>query len=91
MSTLGSATRKNAISAGKAWVGEKCNTIIDEGELMVYSSEDGMRAFRLQFKLKEGMYRANFQESVMVNNPYPNPVQHPSTLKNVHIDIIDMK
>ena len=27
----------------------------------------------------------------MVNNPYPNPGQHPSTLKNGHIDIIDQK
>jgi hypothetical protein len=59
--------------------------------LFGYSSEDGMRAFRIQYKPKEGMWRANFQENVMVNNPHPNPCQHPSTLKNVHIDILDIK
>lgn len=90
MSTLGSSTRENAMSAGKTWVGENYNTIIDKkGNVLGYSSEDGMRAFRIQYKPKEGIWRANFQENIMVNNPYPNPGQHSSTLKNVHIDIID--
>lgn len=87
MSTLGSMTREDAISAGKAWVGENCKPI--KGNIEGYSSKDGMRAFRLQYKPKEGMWRANFQENVMVNNPYPNPGQHPATLKNVHVDILD--
>ena len=92
MSTLGSSTRKNAISAGEAWVGENYNTITDnKGNILGYYREDGMRAFRIQYKPKESLWRANFQENVMVNNPYPNPGQHPSTLKNVHIDIIDIK
>ena len=39
--------------------------------------------------LLEGMWRANFQENIMVNNQYPNPGQHSSQLKNVHIDILD--
>lgn len=90
MSTLGSSTRENAMSAGKTWVGENYNTIIDKkGNVLGDSSEDGMRAFRIQYKPKEGIWRANLQENIMVNNPYPNPGQHSSTLKNVHIDIID--
>jgi len=76
--------------AGKAWVGNSYKEILDtSGNLIGYSSSDGMRAFRIQYKPKEGMWRANFQENVMVNNPYPNPGQHSSQLKNVHIDILD--
>ncbi|MEY8322025.1 hypothetical protein AAK894_13305 [Lachnospiraceae bacterium 46-61] len=90
LSTLGSATRENVMFAGKAWVGNSYKEILDtSGNLIGYSSSDGMRAFRIQYKPKEGMWRANFQENVMVNNPYPNPGQHSSQLKNVHIDILD--
>ncbi|MCU6718300.1 hypothetical protein [Roseburia amylophila] len=90
LSTLGSATRENAMSAGKAWVGDSYNVIKDNsGNILGYSSADGMRAFRIQYKPKEGMWKANFQENIMVNNPYPNPGQHSSQLKNVHIDILD--
>ena len=90
LSTLGSATRENAMSAGKAWVGENYNVIQDNaGNVLGYSSADGMRAFRIQYKPKEGMWRANFQENIMVNNPYSNLGQHSSQLKNVHIDILD--
>ena len=90
LSTLGSSTRETAMSAGKAWVGDNYNIIKDgTGNVLGYSSTDGMRAFRIQYKPKEGMWRANFQENIMVNNPYPNPGQHSSQLKNVHIDILD--
>ena len=90
LSTLGSATRENAMSAGKAWVGDNYNVIKDHsGNILGYSSADGMRAFRIQYKPKEGMWRADFQENIMVNNPYPNPGQHSAQLKNVHIDILD--
>lgn len=90
LSTLGSSTRETAMSAGKAWVGDNYNIIKDgAGNVLGYSSADGMRAFRIQYKPKEGMWRANFQENIMVNNPYPNPGQHSSQLKNVHIDILD--
>ena len=90
LSTLGSATSENAMSAGKAWVGDNYNVIKDNsGNILGYSSADGMRAFRIQYKPKEGMWRANFQENIMVNNQYPNPGQHSSQLKNVHIDILD--
>jgi hypothetical protein len=90
MSTLGSSTRDNAISAGKAWVGDNYNTITDKsGNIIGYSSEDGMRAFRIQYKPQEQMWRANYQENMVVNNPYPNIGQRITTLKNVHVDIID--
>ena len=90
LSTLGSATRETAMSAGKAWVGDSYKVIFDSsGNVIGYSSADGMRAFRLQYKPKEGMWRANFQENIMVNNKYPHPGQHSSQLKNVHIDILD--
>ncbi len=90
LSTLGSATKETAMSAGKAWVGDSYNVISDSsGNIIGYSSSDGMRAFRIQYKPKENMWRANFQENIMVNNPYPNPGQHSSQLKNVHIDILD--
>ena len=46
--TLGSATRENAMSAGKAWVGDNYNVIKDNaGNVLGYSSADGMRAFRI--------------------------------------------
>lgn len=90
LSTLGSATRENAMSAGKAWVGDNYNVIQDNmGNVLGYSSADGMRAFRIQYKTQEGMWRANFQENIMVNNPPSNLGQHSSQLKNVHIDILD--
>ena len=90
LSTLGSSTRENAMSAGQAWVGDNYNVIKDRtGNVLGYSSSDGIRAFRIQYKPKEGMWRANFQENIMVNNPYPNPGQHSSQLKNVHIDILN--
>ncbi len=88
LSTLGNATRENAISAGKAWVGENFNNICDnQGTIIGYSSEDKMKAFRLHYKPKDGMWRANFTQ----NYKYINE-QGATTLKelkNVHIDILD--
>lgn len=56
LSTLGSSTRENVMSAGKAWVGDAYNVIKDnEGNVIGYSSNDGMRAFRIQYKPKEDM------------------------------------
>lgn len=90
LSTIGSTTRNNALSAGKSWVGDSYKEILGaNGEIIGYSSTDGMRAFRIQYKLKEGMWRANFQENIMVRNPQPNPGWHTSQLKNVHVDILD--
>ena len=54
LSTLGSSTRQNAMSAGKAWVGESYSTITDNlGGVIGYSSSDGTRAFRIQYKNKD--------------------------------------
>ena len=90
LSTIGSTTRNNALSAGKSWVGDSYKEILGaNGEIIGYSSTDGMRAFRIQYKPKEGMWRANFQENIMVRNPQPNPGWHTSQLKNVHVDILD--
>lgn len=51
LSTLGSATRENAMSAGKTWGGDNYNVIKDNsGNILGYSSADGMRAFRIQYK-----------------------------------------
>lgn len=94
LSTLGSATREEALSAGKAWAGEGAEAITDNatGEIIGYKSVDGMRAFRLQYKPKEGMFRANFQENEMVRTQY-NANQDigwgKKEIRNVHIDIID--
>ena len=49
LSTLGSSTRETAMSAGKAWVEDNYNIIKDgAGNVLGYSSADGMRAFRIQ-------------------------------------------
>lgn len=78
------------MSAGRAWVGDSYKVIKDgSGNILGYSSSDGMRAFRIQYKPKEGMWRANFQENIMVKNPAPNDGFHKTQLKNVHIDIFD--
>ncbi len=90
LSTLGSMTRENAINTGKSWVGEDYKTITGKnGNIIGYASKDGMRAFRIQYKPREGMWRANFQENMLVNNRYPNVGEHVAELRNVHVDIID--
>ncbi|MFM9281439.1 contractile injection system protein, VgrG/Pvc8 family [Paenibacillus jiagnxiensis] len=95
LSTLGSSTRKEAMNAGKGWVGEGAKEIIDKttGEIIGFSSADGMRAFRIQFKPGENMVRANFQENIMIRternyNDY-NKTWAPKQIRNVHIDILD--
>ncbi|MEK4730871.1 hypothetical protein [Paenibacillus sp. FSL L8-0641] len=95
LSTLGSSTRAEAMSAGKAWVGKGGKDILNKttGEIVGFSSVDGMRAFRIQFKKGENMVRANFQENIMIRternyNDY-NKTWAPKQIKNVHIDILD--
>lgn len=94
LSTLGSATREQALSAGKAWAGEGAEAIIDNatGDVIGYKSADKMSAFRLSFKPKENMYRANFQENTMVRTEYNDydytKTWAPKEIRNVHIDII---
>ncbi|MDG0052226.1 hypothetical protein MMB75_00925 [Paenibacillus sp. P2(2022)] len=95
LSTLGSSTRSEAMSAGKAWVGEKAESIIDKttGEIIGFKSADGMRAFRIQFKPGENMVRANFQENTMIRternyNDY-NKTWASKQIRNVHIDILE--
>ncbi len=94
LSTLGSATRSEALRAGEAWAGNGAEKIIDKatGELIGFKSTDGMRAFRIQYKPKEGMFRANFQQNEMIrtqHNMNPELGWGKKELSNVHIDILD--
>jgi hypothetical protein len=88
LATLGSATESTAINAGKSFVGEGYKAITDNaGSVIGYSSSDGMRAFRIQYKPKEGMWRANFTENYKYINEFGDITN--KELKNVHIDILD--
>ncbi|WP_251862294.1 DNRLRE domain-containing protein [Clostridium sp. Marseille-Q2269] len=87
LTTLGSATEEIALNTGKSWVGEGYKTITDNaGNVIGYSSSDGMRAFRMQYKPKEGMWRANFTENYKYINEFGDITN--KELKNVHIDIL---
>jgi len=88
LATIGSATESVATNTGKAWVGEGYKAITDNaGNVIGYSSSDGMRAFRIQYKPKEGMWRANFTENYKyINEQGATKIKE---LKNVHIDILD--
>jgi len=83
--TLGSASHAEAWQAGKAWVGGNAQPIYESGQLIGYSSADKFRVFRLHFKPKDGMIRANFQD--FISNPLRNGKT--TEIKNVHIDILD--
>ncbi|MDD6795988.1 MAG: hypothetical protein PUE01_11370 [Clostridiaceae bacterium] len=94
LSTLGSATRSEVLKAGEAWAGEGAERIIDKatGEVIGFKSTDGMRAFRIQYKPKEGVFRANFQENNMIRTQYNMNSEigwGKKELRNVHIDILD--
>ncbi|MCY8055745.1 T7SS effector LXG polymorphic toxin [Bacillus inaquosorum] len=84
LSTLGSSTRQNALDAGKGWVGQGAEKMYDKaGNFLGYKSVDKIRAFRLQYKPKEKMWRANFTENEIT------VVGSKTELRNVHVDILD--
>ncbi|MFB1097429.1 ribonuclease YeeF family protein [Terribacillus sp. JSM ZJ617] len=84
LSTLGSTTRNNALDAGKNWAGKDAEAIHDtSGNFIGYKSKDKMKAFRLQYKPKEKMWRANFTENEKT------VVGSKTELRNVHVDILD--
>lgn len=56
------------------------------GNVIGYSSSDGMRAFRMQYKPKEGMWRANVTENYKYINEFGDITN--KELKNIHIDIL---
>ncbi|MNO24972.1 Hint module [compost metagenome] len=85
LSTLGSAKRANAWEAGRNWVGLNAKPIMENDTLIGYSSADGMRAFRLQFKKGDKMWRANFQQNT---NKSGSTVKKAEVF-NVHVDILD--
>ncbi|ARU60012.1 hypothetical protein CBW65_02230 [Tumebacillus avium] len=85
LSTMGSARRADALEAGKAWVGPGAKPITNgNGEVIGYSSQNGLRAFRLQYKPNEGRVRANFTENT--RNERTNGIKE---VKNVHVDILE--
>ncbi|MGG4451226.1 RHS repeat domain-containing protein [Brevibacillus porteri] len=85
LSTLGSAKRADAWVAGRGWVGVDAKEIVDNGVLIGYSSNDGLRAFRLQYKKGDQMWRANFQ----LNTNKIGSTSKKAEVFNVHIDILD--
>ena len=94
VSTLGSSTYADVLRAGEAWVGEGAEKIIDKktGEVIGFKSADEMRAFRIQYKPKEGMVRANFQQNEIIRTQYSKNFKDgwgKKELRNVHIDILD--
>lgn len=69
LATIGSSTEEVAINTGKAWVGKGHKEIKDSsGNLIGYSSNNGMRAFRIQYKPRDEMWRANFTENYIYIN-----------------------
>ncbi len=84
--TLGSASKVDAWNAGMAWVGECPKPIYNtSNELIGYSSTDKLRVFRLHYKPRDGMMRANFQEFIIDSARQAAVTE----IKNVHIDILD--
>ena len=54
LSTLGSATSENAMSAGKAWVGDNYNVIKDNlGNILGYSSLMGCEHLEFSISLRK--------------------------------------
>lgn len=88
LATIGSSTEEVAINTGKAWVGNGYKEIKDNsGNLIGYSSNNGMRAFRIQYKPREEMWRANFTENYIYMNEQGS--KRTKELKNVHVDILN--
>ena len=81
---IAAGTRAEAEAIGKAWVnGKNANQFpLENGG---YGITDGTRTFRLQFKPKDNVWKANFQENVKPD------IGKPIEIKNVHMEITDMK
>ncbi len=80
---IAAGTRAEAEAIGQAWVnGSKVSRFpLKDGG---YGLTDGARTFRLQFKPKDGLWKANFQE-----NTFSSAGSSAET-KNVHMLIQDM-
>ncbi|CAH8244580.1 hypothetical protein WJ0W_001813 [Paenibacillus melissococcoides] len=93
MTNIGYGDSKTAIEAGKAWVGNGFKEIRDKktGDLLGFSSEDGLRAFRLQYKPRDGVWKANYQENTRVTNSLRNGKIETLEIRNAHIWITDLK
>ena len=77
---IGSASRSEAMELGKIWTGA-AKEIIEDGKVIGYSSEGGLKAFRLDYKPKLDKWQANYQENFI--NANGESVQ----IRNAHLDI----
>jgi RHS repeat-associated protein len=76
--------RADAETIGKAWVNGKDVKRFDLGD-GGYGLTDGTRSFRLQYKPKDGVWKANFQE-----NTFTPGRNKGIEVKNIHMTITDM-
>jgi hypothetical protein len=82
---IGSGTYSEAWDAGYSWAGPNSNPLYNsKGELIGLSSEEGLRAFRVDYKPKWNQYQANFQQNTM--NDRTGKV---SQVFNAHLTITD--
>lgn len=86
---IGSGTYSEAWDAGWSWVGPNAKTIYNKnGELIGLSSENGLRAFRVDYKPKWNQYQANFQQNQRIYNS-TKKVDEVMEVSNAHLTIID--
>ncbi|WP_320820813.1 FG-GAP-like repeat-containing protein [Thalassolituus sp.] len=83
-SDIAQGARADAETLGNAWVNGK-NVQRFELDHGGYGLTDGTRTFRLQYKPKDGIWKANFQENTFVEGRAKG-----IEIKNVHMNIIDM-
>ncbi len=81
---IAAGTKADAETIGHAWVNGKNVKRFDLGD-GGYGLTDGTRSFRLQYKPKDGVWKANFQENTFVPGR-----QKGIEVKNVHMTITDM-
>jgi RHS repeat-associated protein len=80
---LVAGTRAHAEAIGRAWVNGRSVTPCTVKGGVGYT--DGFRTFRLQFKPKDGVWKANFQENLFVPGR-----SRGIEVRNIHMTIIDM-
>ncbi|MCH9686727.1 MAG: hypothetical protein K0V04_35165 [Deltaproteobacteria bacterium] len=83
--------RAHAEVLGEAWVNGPNVKRFDLGD-GGYGLTDGTRTFRLQYKPKDGVWKANFQENrfVQPHESFRAGRQKGIQTKNIHMTIADM-
>ena len=81
---IAAGTRAEAEAIGKAWVNglDAKKFPLENGG---FGITDGTRSFRLQFKPKDAVWKANFQENVFIEGR-----KRGIEIKNIHMNITDM-